>query len=143
MIMKDGNLYPYDKEAKEKLNSFANNAVYELDIKNLDKRTLKQNAAIHIYCELIADTFNDNNLPIEKVIKMNIQWTMKKVKEFIFKEVVKSLYQKDSTTKLVKKEFELIIDTITAFMATHNIEAPEFPNRKDLDKITVKNKDNK
>ena len=39
---------------------------------------------------------------IQDVIKLNTKWDMLKVKEMIFKPVVKSLYTKDSTTKLNK-----------------------------------------
>jgi hypothetical protein len=63
---------------------------------------------------------------------------MLKVKELIFKPVVKSLYTKDSTTKLNKDEFELIIDTIIRALGTKGIECPDFPNREDLENITYK-----
>ena len=54
---------------------------------------------------------------------------MLKVKEMLFKPVVKSLYTKDSTTKLNKDEFELVIDTLVRYMGQKGITLPEFPNK--------------
>ena len=67
---------------------------------------------------------------ISEVIKINSKWDMLKVKEMLFKPVVKSLYTKDSTTKLNKNEFELVIDTLTRYMANKGIVLPEFPTKQ-------------
>ncbi len=124
-----GNLVPADNDAREKLDSFAEGAFYEVDIKNMDKRTAQQNKAIHKWCEQISSKLNKENFFIQDVIKMNTKWTMTKVKEMIFKPVVKSLYTKDSTTKLKKDEFELVIDTVTRYMSQKGVEVPEFPSK--------------
>ncbi len=124
-----GNLVPADNDAREKLDSFKEGAFYEVDIKNMDKRTAQQNKAIHKWCEQISNKLNKENFFIQDVIKMNTKWTMTKVKEMVFKPVVKSLYTKDSTTKLKKDEFELVIDTVTRYMSQKGIEIPEFPNK--------------
>lgn len=132
----NGNLVPANAEAREKIDSFADGAFYEVDIKNMDIRTALQNKSIHLWCSQIANTLNDENFYIQDVIKLNTKWNMIKVKEMLFKPVVKSLYTKDSTTKLNKDEFELIIDTLVRYMAQKGCVLPEFPNREALEEIT-------
>jgi hypothetical protein len=125
-----GQLIPYSKEDKEKIDKFQDGAVYELDIKNMDIRTIKQNASIHKWCKMIAEHLNKQGYVIQDVIKLNTKWDMLKVKEMIFKPVVKSLYTKDSTTKLNKNEFELIIDTIILALSNKGIDnIPDFPHK--------------
>ena len=130
-----GQLCPVDGETRAKFDKFKEGAYYEVDIKNLDVRTIKQNSSIHKWCEQIASSLNKEKFFIQDVIKMNTKWSMIKVKELIFKPVVQSLYTKDSTTKLNKDEFEKIIDTVVRYMAQKGVEIPEFPNREQLDKI--------
>lgn len=124
-----------DKDAEQLLK--LQDAIYEVDIKNSDTRSIQQNKSIHLWCEMIAYHLNKQGFVIQDVIKLNTKWNMIKVKEMIFKPVVKSLYTKDSTTLLNKDEFELIIDTIIEALGTKGIaDVPDFPNREDLKKIT-------
>ena len=127
-----GNLIPYSLEDKQNLDKLADGAIYEIDIKNIDMRSIKQNSAIHLWCKMIAQQLNNNGLYVSDVIKTQSHWNMSKVKENIFKPVVKSLYEKDSTTKLKKDEFEQIIDTIIQAFAMKGIVIPDFPNREKL-----------
>ena len=141
LIKQYGNLLPYSQEDKNKIDEFKDGCIYVVDINNSDKRTLQQNKSTHLWCSQIADYLNKEKFFIQDVIKLNTKWDMLKVKEMIFKPVVKSLYTKDSTTKLNKDEFELIIDTIIRYMAMKGIEIPDFPNREDLETITLNKKD--
>jgi len=123
-----GQLVPYSLEDKAKVEKFKDGAVYVVDIKNSDIRSLQQNKALHKYCELIARALNNQNLSISSVIKVDVDWSMETVKEIIFKPVVKALYNKDSTTKLDKNEFNKIIDNITLIFGNRGIEIPPFPS---------------
>ena len=138
LIKQYGNLLPYSQEDKKKIDEFKDGAIYIVEINNSDKRTLQQNKSIHKWCEQIASELNKEKFFIQDVIKLNTKWNMLKVKELIFKPVVQSLYTKDSTTKLNKDEFELIIDTIIRALGTKGIECPDFPNTEDLENITYK-----
>lgn len=129
-----GQLVPYSNEDKERLDRLKDGAIYEIDIKDADMRTVTQNRAIHLWCDMLANTMNSQNMIIQDVIKLNTKWDMLKVKEMIFKPVVKSLYTKDSTTKLNKDEFELIIDTVIRALSYKGVEnIPDFPDRKSLE----------
>ena len=136
--MHRGKLVPANEEERKKIESFTEGAFYETDIKIMDTRTQLQNSSIHLWCQKIADTLNKEKLFIQDVIKINTKWSMIKVKEMLFKPVVKSLYTKDSTTKLNKDEFGLIIDTLVRYMAQKGCVLPEFPNREQLEEITNK-----
>lgn len=122
-------LIPYSLEDKEKLESMSDGAVYEVDIKNMDIRTLKQNASLHLWCTQIASSLNDSGLYVSDVLKVETQWNMERVKENIFKPVVEMLYGKKSTTKLNKDEFENIIDSVVLAFANKGIQIPLFPNK--------------
>ncbi len=130
LIKHEGRLIPYSDDDRDMVDSFKDGAVYQVDIKNLDKRSVKQNQAIHLWCKQIAETLNQENFYIQDVIKINTEWDMIKVKEMLFKPVVMSLYTKDSTTKLNKSEFELIIDTLCLIMAQKGVQLPEFPHKE-------------
>lgn len=125
----NGYFAPYSQEDKDKTGSFQDGAIYEVDIKNGDIRTLKQNSALHLYCKLIAEHLNQQGFVIQDVIKLNTKWDTVKVKEMLFKPVVKSLYTKDSTTKLNRNEFELIIDTLVLALSKKGVDyIPDFPS---------------
>jgi len=132
-IKHKGKLIPYSDDDREKVDKFADGAVYVCDIKNTDIRTLKQNSSTHLWCTQIAKTLNDNNMHISGTIKSDVAWSMETVKEIIFKPIVKALYNKDSTTKLNRNEFEKIIDNITLIFANKGVSLPEFPNRESLE----------
>lgn len=138
LIKRNGNLIPYSMEDREKVDEFKDGAIYVVDIKNSDLRTLQQNKSLHLWFTQISNKLNNDSLVIQDVIKLNTKWSPEKIKELIFKPVIKSLYNKESSTKLNKDEFELIIDTIIRALGTKGIECPDFPNREDLENITYK-----
>lgn len=79
------------------------------------KRTTKQNNAIHLDCQLLADKLNDMGLDQRTLLKqsVDIPWTMLAVKEKLWKPFMKQLYGKESTTELkIDKEIETIHETL-------------------------------
>lgn len=126
---KDGSLIPYSAEERESFNKFEDGAIYEVDIKNMDIRTIQQNKALHLFCKHISETLNEKGLYVQDVLKMETVWTMQTVKETVFKPVVKQLYGKDSTTKLKKNEFNNIIDSIILAFSKKGIVIQDFPSR--------------
>lgn len=137
-VKKNGNLIPYSEKDRELIDEFKDGAIYVVDIKNSDLRTLKQNRALWLWFTQISNKLNKDSFAIQDVIKLNTKWSPEKIKELIFKPVIKSLYDKESSTKLLKDEFELLIDTIIQALGTKGIECPDFPNREDLESITYK-----
>ena len=100
-----------------------------------ETRTIRQNKAIHLMNTWIANQLNDAGLDQKKVIKADIPWTKDAVKLLIVKPIMKSMYQKDSTTELNKsnKEIEHLYDVIMRELGEKfGIEYIKFPNEEDL-----------
>ena len=130
-----GTLTPYSEADAEQLATLSD-AVYVIDIKNMDMRTLKQNSALHLWCSQIANVLNENNLYMTGLFNNDIMWTMELVKQQIIKGLIKTLFNIDSTTKLKRKELDTLIDTIIAiFGEKKGITIPRFPSRELWDDI--------
>lgn len=125
-----GSLLPYSDEDYELLQKLSD-AVYVVEIKNLDMRTVQQNKAIHLWCSQIADVLNKNNLYMTGIFSNDIEWSMNLVKEQIIKNMIKLLFKIDSTTKLKRKEIDVLVDHIVyIFGDKKGITIPKFPSRE-------------
>ena len=65
-------------------------------------RTMKQNAAIHLWLRQIAEKLNESGLSIQQVLKnttMDIEWTEAAVKEILWRTAQKRMFGKTSTTE--------------------------------------------
>lgn len=86
-----------------------------------DKRTLKQNRSVHLYCTLLAQAFNEAGLDMKVVLKpsVDIEWTCESVKQYIWKPIQKALLGTDSTTKLKRgeKEIDQVFDHINRHLS--------------------------
>lgn len=128
-------LLPYSDEDYELLQKLSD-AVYTVEIKNLDMRTVNQNSAIHLWCSQIADVLNKNNLYMTGIFSNDIEWSMNLVKEQIIKNMIKLLFKIDSTTKLKRKEIDVLVDHIVyIFGEKKGITIPRFPSRELWDDI--------
>jgi len=122
-------LFPNSQADIDKLEKLSG-AIYEVDIKNLDMRTSKQNSALHLWCNQIATLLNANSLYMVGVFGNKIDWTMDLVKTQIIKATIKKVFDIDSTTKLKRKELDSMIDFVTSAFAGKGVEIPPFPNKK-------------
>ena len=130
-----GQLIPYSNEDYEALQKLSD-AVYQVDIKNLDMRTVQQNKAIHVWASQISEVLNKNNLYMSGIFNNDIMWSMELVKEQIIKNMIKLLFKIDSTTKLKRKEIDVLVDHIVyIFGEKKGIKIPDFPNKKLWDEI--------
>lgn len=79
------------------------------------QRTLKQNSALHLYFEHLAQALNDAGITPEKAIyyPVEIPWSAESIKEMWFKPIMREQTQKSSTTKLDTQEVDAVFDTIT------------------------------
>jgi len=124
-----GILVPYSDEDFEKLQKLSD-AVYEIDIKNLDMRTVKQNSALHLFCTQVAHLLNSQGLYMTGVFGSKIEWSMQLIKEQVFKATMKQVFNINSTTKLQKKELDELLDYIYRAFALKGVTLPEFPSRE-------------
>jgi hypothetical protein len=112
LIKKYGNLLPYSQDDKDKIDKFADGAIYQVDIKNLDIRTIKQNSALHKYFELVSRELNDRGLTVTKTIKADIVWSPASIKEVLWKPIQEAVLKKKSTTELNKSEIDSVYDVM-------------------------------
>lgn len=130
LVKADGGFFPYSEADQDRFNKLSN-AIYETDIKNMDMRTLKQNNALHLWCEKIAFLLNGHGLYMTGIFENEIEWDMELVKTQIVKKTIRKRYGIDSTTKLKRKEIDDLIDYITLAFGLKGVKIPDFPS-KDL-----------
>ena len=126
----NGYIQPHSQKDIDTLKEFGN-GIYEVNIKNMDTRTLAQNRSYHLWASMIASTLNSTGMTVPKIIKLDTVWSSERIKELIFKPTIKALYNKKSSTQLKKNEFDGLIDTIIQAFASKGISIPEFPSYED------------
>ena len=105
-----------------------------MDIKDieLERRTLQQNSALHLYFELVAEALNDAGYDVKRAVEIDISWTKESVKELLWKHIQKTMYGKLSTTELNKvQEIDRIYDNLNRFLAKLGIENVPFPSNEE------------
>ena len=125
-------LFPNSQADIDKLEKLSD-AIYEVDIKNLDMRTVKMNSAIHVWYTQISELLNKNNKKLSnEFLTVEVDYTMLLVKSIFGTLAVN--YATDGrtthTSKMLKKELEKFIDVIVLLLSRQNIVAPKFPNKK-------------
>jgi len=70
------------------------------------KRTLTQNAALHVFFSLLADELNNAGLDMKRTLKESVEipWTEKTVKDYLWRPIQEAVTSKHSTTELDRKE---------------------------------------
>lgn len=129
-IKKMGDVAVPASEADLDMWSKLSDAVYEVDIKNMDMRTLAQNSALHLWASKIAEVLNANNMYMTGVFGNDIEWSMELVKTQIIKATIKKVFDINSTTKLKRKEIDNLIDFVTIAFGRKGIKIPDFPSRE-------------
>lgn len=99
------------------------------------QRTDAQNAAIHVFCRLIAEELNAAgyemkvNSPVLKS-QIEVPWTQESVKDFIWRKVQISLYpEKESSVKLERTEVSEVADVISRYLGEKFGVQVNFPSR--------------
>ena len=110
---------------------FEKHGSIKVSCKSAKVRTIPQNRSIHLYCELLADAFNDAGLDMETVLKegVSIPWSPDKVKDDIWRKVQIATLDKKSTTDLSPSEVSVIYDIINRHVvSTFGLFVP-FPSK--------------
>jgi hypothetical protein len=102
----------------------------ELQPKEYPKRTMRQNKALHVLFQLLANTLNDNGLDMKKTLKpsVDIPWTGASVKEWLWKPVQNAQLNKNSTTKLTTVEIDQVFDTLVRHLGEQFGISMNFPS---------------
>lgn len=78
------------------------------------RRTITQNAALHLYFRLVADALNEAGLDMKAVLNPDVQipWSPQSVKAYMWKPILRIQLQKHSTTEMTTKEIDIVYDTM-------------------------------
>ena len=129
VIIQGDTIMPYSQADGEAIKSL-NNAVYEVSINNFDLRTAQQNRAMHKYFELVATALSDSGQDVKTVIKADAPWTAERIKELMWRPIMKVLTGKDSTTKLTKAEIDKVYDVMNRALGERCCVHVPFPSSK-------------
>lgn len=138
IAIRKGRIVPLDEDAFEKIATLQEGNYYQTDLKNLDKRTEKQNRSLWLWCSNIAKCLNDNNMPINKMIEMKVEWNKDSVKAILFNSIMEATCNKKTSTKLVKTDINKIIDGLVQVFGNYGLVLPPFPNKEDFEEIKDK-----
>ena len=98
------------------------------------RRTDQQRKAIEVYCNLLAEKFNEAGhdkvaVLSKKVVK--VQWTQDSVKEDLFKAIMKALFpSKVSTTELSISEVNTVYEALNQWTDHEFNIFLEFPSEQ-------------
>lgn len=97
------------------------------------RRTLTQNAALHLYYEMLATALNDAGLDMRKTLRpeWEIPWTPEMVKEHIWRPVQRLMVECESTTELDKMQVSEVYEVINRHMASKHGIHVAFPCEDD------------
>lgn len=96
------------------------------------QRTLTQNAALHKYCQILADELNDAGMDMKSVLKESVEipWTMEAVKEHLWRPIQKAVTGKDSTTKPLANEYSEIYEVLSRHLGEKKGIFVPWPSRE-------------
>jgi len=96
------------------------------------KRTLKQNSALHLYFQLLADQLNEAGLDMRVVLKpeVSIPWGKDTIKDFLWRPIQRFQLGKKSTTELTTAEIDKVFEVLNRHLSEKfpEIEHIPFPN---------------
>ena len=97
-------------------------------------RTNRQNSALHLYFSMLADELNSAGLDMRKTLKpaVEIPWSGKTVKEYIWRPIMTAQLNKTSTTEMTTKEIDEVLNTITRHLGEKFGLSVEFPSIETL-----------
>lgn len=80
------------------------------------QRTTRQNNALHLYFEMLAEALNDAGLDMKKMMKADIPWNAYNVKNELWRPIQEAMLGKKSTTQLTTKEIDQVYDTLNRLL---------------------------
>lgn len=106
-----------------------------------EKRTLKQNNALHLYFDLVAKELNDAGLDVRRTLKpsVDIWWSGEMVKELMWKPIQKLYLKKKSTKELNKVKdideiYEIMNRHLSEKFGSMGVNHIGFPSLEELEK---------
>ena len=108
-------------------------------------RSLDQNAALHLWCRLVADELNESGQTLQKVLTKTIElnWTQELVKELLWRSVQIILIGKKSTTVLNKTDdINTVYEHLNRFLGEKCMIHVPFPSDEKIDESKIEYPEN-
>jgi hypothetical protein len=105
-----------------------------INSKTDEQRTIQQNRALHLYFRLLAESLNDAGFDLRKTLRQDIEipWSERMIKEYLWRPVQKTVLGKDSTTLLGKKDIDKIYLIIDREISKRTGITIDFPSLESL-----------
>ena len=89
---------------------------------------------MHLYFTQLAEALNDAGLDMRKTLKPSIEipWSSKSIKEYLWRPIMKAQCGKESTTELTTKEIDQIFDVINRHLSEKFGLFVEWPSLESL-----------
>ena len=105
----------------------------------MPQRTKKQNDALHLYFEMIAEALNREGLDVRVVLQViaekgvDMMWSKELVKELLWRKIQKKFTGKQSTTELDSiGDITEIYDMLNKFLSEYFFITRPFPSLESL-----------
>lgn len=114
-----------------------NTIFHEFDeVEKPKQRTLSQNAALHLYLELLSNELNDSGHDMRKVLKetVDIPWSKDTAKKFLWKPIQEIMVDKGHTAELTTAEVDKIYKVLDRHISEKcgvHIEWPSIDNTEE------------
>lgn len=113
----------------------------------MEKRTLKQNKALHLFFRKLADELNSKGYDMRIVLKPSykIRWDEKSVKENLWKPLQEAMYKIDSTTQLERKDLTRVHEELMEILQSNpelsEMDYVDFPSEQQTEQYISSFKD--
>lgn len=102
-----------------------------INTEDKEKRTLNQNAALHLFFEHLAQTLNDGGFTVQLVLQQRpeVEWNKDLIKKLLWRPFQQAVLGKESTTELRKREdIDKVYDELNRFVSQFFGTTVEFPS---------------
>lgn len=98
------------------------------------QRTLKQNNALHLMFEMLAEQLNEAGLDMRKTLKpsVDIPWLKESVKDYLWRPVQEAVMGKKSTTELTTKDIDKVFEILNRHLGEKFGIELEFPSVEEV-----------
>jgi len=103
------------------------------DTKTGKQRTNPQNAALHLYCQQIADELTNRGITFTMFFEggFEVPWTMEIVKDNVWRKVQIAYCGEESTTKPITTDYPKIYDCLNLKLSKWGFHIP-WPSKESL-----------
>jgi len=97
-----------------------------------NQRTGQQNKALHVFFTLLAEALNDAGWDMRRFLKqeISIPWTKDSIKRFLWKPVMDSMLDKESTKAHTTKDIDQVYEVINRAVGERTGVHVPFPERE-------------